>query len=255
RAHRVTGRQHDQYANFSGWDVYRSQLQLVTLIDPGAGSDIAQSLLNQAQQNGGVWDRWTHNSGATHVMAGDPSVPSLAGIHAFGGRDFDLRGAVASLAKAATVPTALDLSSRGKPVMSIGQRPSLDKYLALHYVPAQSNAWGGAGETLEDVTADFALAELARAAGDERVARQFVTRAQYWQNVFNPEVDATGGYISDRNEDGSWAPSSPASFNGFAEGTSAQYTWMVQHNIAGLFQAMGGNAKAAARLDTFFHNA
>ncbi|OLB66551.1 MAG: alpha-mannosidase, partial [Actinobacteria bacterium 13_2_20CM_2_72_6] len=254
KAHKVGGRQHAQYANFSGWDIYRSQLQLVTLLAPDTGSDIAQSLFNQANQNGGTWDRWTHNSGATHVMAGDPSVPALAGIYAFGGRDFDVRGALRSLVTAATVPTDLDLSSRGKPVLSVGQRPSLDKYLALHYVPAQSNAWGGAGETLEDGTADFALAELARAVGDERTWRQFVARAQYWQNVFNPESAPSGGYIQDRNQDGSWAPSTPDSFNGFAEGTSAQYTWMVPHNIAGLFQAMGGTDKARARLDTFFHN-
>src|SRR5262249_28951785 len=30
KAHKVSGRQRAQYANFSGWDVYRSQLQLVT---------------------------------------------------------------------------------------------------------------------------------------------------------------------------------------------------------------------------------
>ena len=39
------------------------------------------------------------------------------------------------------------------------------------------------------------------------------------------------------------------------EGTAAQYTWMVQHNPAGLFAAMGGRDKALDRLDTFFHNA
>jgi predicted alpha-1,2-mannosidase len=250
KAHKVSGRQHAQYANFSGWDVYRSQLQLVTLIAPDIGSDVAQSLFNQANQNGGVWDRWTHNSGGTHVMAGDPSVPALAGIYAFGGRDFDVRGAVRSLVTAATVPTPQDLSGKGKPVMSVGQRPSLDKYLGLHYVPAKSNAWGGAGETLESVTADFALAELAGAIGDDRTRRQFLARSQYWQNVFNPE----SGYVQDRNEDGSWAPSTPDSDAGFAEGTSAQYTWMVPHNVAGLFQGLGGTTKALARLDSFFRN-
>lgn len=39
------------------------------------------------------------------------------------------------------------------------------------------------------------------------------------------------------------------------EGTAAQYTWMVQHNPAGLFAAMGGRAAAERRLDTFFHDA
>jgi predicted alpha-1,2-mannosidase len=250
KPHRVGGRQRAQYANFSGWDVYRSQLQLVTLLEPAVGSDIAQSLFNQASQNGGAWDRWTHVSGGTHVMAGDPAAPAVAGIYAFGGRDFDVRGALASLVRAATVPTPQDLSSAGKPVMSVGERPSLDRYLRLHYVPAQSNAWGGAGETLEDVTADFAVTELARVTGDERTRRRFLARAQYWQNIYDP----ASGYIANRNEDGSWAPSSPASYSGFAEGTSAQYTWMVPHNVAGLFQAMGGNTAAARRLDAFFHS-
>ena len=102
-----------QYANFSGWDVYRSQLQLVTWLDPKIGSDIAQSLTNQASQNNGVWDRWTHLTGATSVMNGDPSPPSIAAIYAFGGRDFDVKGAYASLLKAATAPNDLDLSRRG----------------------------------------------------------------------------------------------------------------------------------------------
>jgi predicted alpha-1,2-mannosidase len=72
RVHTVSGAQHAQYANFSGWDVYRDQLQLVTLLRPDVGADIAQSLYNQAGQNNGVWDRWTHNQGGTHVMTGDP---------------------------------------------------------------------------------------------------------------------------------------------------------------------------------------
>jgi putative alpha-1,2-mannosidase len=46
KIHHLVPGQRAQYANFSGWDVYRSQLQLVTWLDPQAGSDIAQSLLN-----------------------------------------------------------------------------------------------------------------------------------------------------------------------------------------------------------------
>jgi predicted alpha-1,2-mannosidase len=65
--HTVSAGQAAQYANFSGWDAYRSQLALVTLLQPDVGSDIAQSLFNQATQNGGVWDRWTHGPGGTHV--------------------------------------------------------------------------------------------------------------------------------------------------------------------------------------------
>lgn len=252
--HSVAAPQRAQYANFSGWDVYRSQLQLVTLLDPAVASDIAQSLLNQAAQNGGVWDRWTHNTGATHVMAGDPSAPAVAGIVAFGGTDFDVAGAYASLQRAATVPTALDLSDEGCRVMCVGQRPSLDQWLSLHYIPATSNSWGGAGETLEDVTADFALAELALHAGDAAGHARFRERSGYWRNLFNPAAAPEGGYIQDRNADGTWTRFDPSSSRGFAEGSSAQYTWMIPFDAAGLFAAMGGDSAALRRLDAFFHN-
>ena len=282
QVHRVRAPQRMQYANFSGWDVYRSQVQLVALLEPAVASDMAQSLLNQASQNHGVWDRWTHNSGATAVMEGDPSPPTVAAIAAFGATGFDMKGALASLKRAATVPTPLDLSNEGCNVMCRGQRPSLDKWLSIHYIPTVSNAWGGAGETLEDVTADFALAQLARTTGDVATHDEFLARSDYWRNIFNPqpaivvsegrgrrggaepppgapppppEKPQPGGYIQNRNEDGTWPPLDPAASRGFAEGSSVQYTWMIPFNLRGLIDAMGGREAAAARLDAFFKRA
>ncbi|MFF4047345.1 GH92 family glycosyl hydrolase [Streptomyces chartreusis] len=253
----VVGKGHRaQYGTFSGWDVYRNQVQLLTLLDPRVGSDIAQSLYELAQQNGGVWDRWLHGASGTHVMNGDPSPIALAGIRAFGGTDFDLSGALRSLVKAATVPTDKDLSPAGKPVLSVGQRPSLDKYLKHHYMPSVSNAWGGAAETLEMSGADFALSQLAAEAGQKDTAKTFADRSQWWQNSFNIAATEDGGYIANRKADGSWVTGfTPATGNGFVEGTAAQYTWMVQHDPAGLFAAMGGRDAAERRLDTFFHDA
>ena len=256
RVHRVRASNDHQYGTFSGWDVYRSQVQLLTLLDPDTGSDIAQSLYELARQNGGLWDRWLHGASGTHVMNGDPSPAALAGIRAFGGTRFDLRGALDSLVRAARTPTRQDLSPAGRPVLSVGQRPSLDKYLRHHYMPSVSNAWGGAAETLEMSGADFALSQLADAAGQKSTAAEFMSRAQWWQNNFNIAAHRSGGYITDRKADGSWAPGfTPATGRGFVEGTAAQYTWMVQHNPAGLFAAMGGSSKAVDRLDAFFHHA
>ncbi|WP_097269934.1 GH92 family glycosyl hydrolase [Streptomyces sp. TLI_55] len=248
-----TGRR-AQYGTFSGWDVYRDQVQLLTLLQPRTGSDIAQSLYELAEQNGGTWDRWLHGASGTHVMNGDPSAIALAGIHAFGGTDFDLPGALHSLVRAATVPTQQDLSAAGKPVLSVGQRPSLDRYLKHHYMPSVSNAWGGAAETLEMSGADFALSQLATAAGEKGVAAEFAGRSQWWQNNVNIGAHPSGGYIANRKDDGSWVTGfTPDTGNGFVEGTAAQYTWMVPHNPAGLFAAMGGRDAARGRLDSFFH--
>jgi predicted alpha-1,2-mannosidase len=251
QVHGLSAGQRAQYANFSGWDVYRGQLQLVTLLRPDIGGDIAQSLLNQANQNNGVWDRWTHNQGGTHVMTGDPAHAALPSIYAFGGRNFDAAGALASMVRSATTVTAADLSRDGWNVMVIGERPSLDKWLSLHYIPANGNAWGGAGESLEVAVADFALSQLAGRLGDTARRTEFLARGQYWKNVFNP---GNGGYIQNRNENGTWPSFTPAGSNGFAEGSAAQYTWMVPHNVKGLFDRMGGNATAVSRLNGFFHN-
>ncbi len=265
RPHRVSGSQETQYANFSGWDVYRSQLQLVTWLDPQVGSDIAQSLLNQSTQNGGAWDRWTHNSGATHVMNGDPAAPAIADIYAFGGRNFDARASLASLVHAAEAPTPADLSHAGCPVECAGERPGLDQWLKLHYIPVGAPAWGPAADSLEDVTDEFALSALAGRLGERDVQRRFLARAQYWRNLWNPQAAPEGGYFENRNADGSWAlvqddnhkaphPFTPATGDGFVEGTAAQYVWMLPFNVHGLFAAMGGTDKAAARLDHFFYN-
>jgi predicted alpha-1,2-mannosidase len=253
QVHKVVAPQKSQYSTFSGWDVYRSQLQLLTLLAPDVAGDVAQSLLNQANQNEGEWDRWTHNAGITHVMNGDPAAPAIADIMAFGGKNFDLEAAYRSLLKAATVPTAHDLSKDGCDVECVGQRPSLDQWLSLHYIPVGANAWGPAADTLEDATADFGLSELARRVGDDRTRRQLLVRAQYWKNIFNPQATPEGGYIQNRNADGSWPKFDPASDEGFVEGSAAQYLWMVPFNEKGLFTLLGGMEKASERLNAFFY--
>jgi predicted alpha-1,2-mannosidase len=270
KTHRVTAGQTVQYANFSGWDVYRSQLQLLTWLDAKQGSDIAQSLYNQSVQDGGRWDRWTHLSGATHVMNGDPAAAAIADIWAFGGRGFDAKAALTSLVKAAEVPTKEDLSHDGCPVECVGQRPGLDQWLKLHYIPVGAPAWGPAADTLEDVSAEFGISALAGHLGDEATRHKFAERAQYWKNIWNPKATPDEGYFMNRNADGTWpkihnddddedgkvAPQTftPATGAGFVEGSAAQYVWMIPFNVAGLFEQMGGRDKAVARLDRFFYD-
>ena len=258
KMHTVQGNQKIQYANFSGWDVYRSQLQLVTLLNPKLGSDIAQSLFNQANQYDGVWDRWTHNSGPTGVMSGDPSTIAIANFVAFGGDDFDVQGAYQSLMTAATTPTALDLSNEGCPVFCRGQHPSLDEWQTLNYLSDQSNSWEGASETLEQASADFSLSQLAKRLGHSADESLLLKRSGYWQNLYNEQAtDKAGkhqGYIQGRNKDGSWKKDFDAnSGHLFVEGSPAQYLWMLPFDGLGLNKRVGGDEKMSARLDSHFH--
>ncbi len=252
--HKISNKQTAQYANFSGWDVYRSQLQLVTLLDATRGSDIAQSLYNQALQYNGVWDRWTHNSGATGVMSGDPSTIAIANFVAFGATNFDVQGAYQSLLKAATKPTSFDLSDEGCPVFCRGQRPSLDQWQSINYISDQSNSWEGASETLEQASADFALSQLANKLGDSTSSTQLLTRSGYWKNLFNPQATKDAGYIQGRNKDGSWKTDfDPNSEHLFIEGSPAQYLWMIPFDGNGLKDMVGGDEVMATRLDHHFH--
>ncbi|MGW0773908.1 GH92 family glycosyl hydrolase [Streptomyces sp. NPDC002835] len=253
--HQIEKGQGAQYSNFSGWDQYRAHVQLLALLKPHIAGDYAQSLYNFARQNGDVWDRWVHISGATHVMTGDPSAATLATFYAMGVRNFDAQGAFDSLVRQATVPHPDGLLDAGCPGQCVGQRPNLEQYMASHYAAHDvCHCWGGAAETLEASVADSALARWARLLGREKEADEFTERAGYWRNVFNPQATDGAGYIQARNLDGSWVtPFDPGSGLGFAQGTSATYTWMVPQDVQGLADAMGGRSAAAGRLDGFFH--
>ncbi|MEC8326745.1 MAG: GH92 family glycosyl hydrolase [Pseudomonadota bacterium] len=253
QVHTVSANQTAQYANFSGWDVYRSQLQLISLTHPNVASDIAQSLFNQANQFNGVWDRWTHNNGPTGVMSGDPSTIAIANFKAFGADKFDVVGAYQSLYKAATVPTEYDLSNVGCPVFCRGQKPSLDEWLSLNYLSDQSNSWEGASETLEQVSADFALSQLAARLGKTKHSQTLLERSSYWKNLYNPKATEQLGYIQGRNQDGSWKDKfDPFSGHLFVEGSPAQYLWMLPFDGQGLNELLGGDEVMASRLDNHF---
>ncbi len=241
-----------QYANFSDWDTYRTLAPLQALLFREEASDMAQSLVNDATQ-GGWWPRWPLANGYTGQMTGDNSVPLIANLHAFGARDFDLDTALKYLVKGAT--TVDDTPGAYK------ERPDVQNYVERGYAPNNDASRGdhqrvGASVTLEWAIDDFAIAQLARAAGDDGTAREFTRRGQNWQNILNPAT----GYLQPRGQDGrfpdgpGYQPPAPGRFgqDGFDEGNAAQYNWLVPQDTAGLITAMGGRKVAGDRLDTFF---
>lgn len=254
RVHRLAPGQGAQYGNFSGWDQYRAHTQLLALLEPRVAGDYAQSLFENAKAHGGVWDRWVHLTAWTHVMNGDPSPAALAGIYAFGVRNFDVEGAFDSLLRQATVPHPDGQSSYGCPGQCAGIRPNLALYLEKKYMPHDAgHVWGGAAETLEDSVADYALADWAKRLGRADAEALLRPRASYWRNTFNANATPEGAYPQARNTDGSWVvPFEPGTDVGFAQGTAATYTWMVPHDVSGLAALMGGEEKAVERLDAFF---
>jgi predicted alpha-1,2-mannosidase len=242
---------HTQYANFSDWDTYRGVAALHGLLFPEQASDMAQSLVNDAQQSG-AFPRWALANAATAEMTGDSVVPLIVNLYAFGGKRFDTKAALHYMVNAAT--------QGGVGRNGYVERPAIATYLRRGYLPLTTpscvdGSIPSASITLEWSVDDFAISQFADALGDSAAAAKFQNRAQYWQNLFNP----TTRYISPRNAIG-FFPEGPGvvqpaagcfSQLGFDEGNAEQYVWYVPQNVAGLVTALGGRTAVADRLDRF----
>jgi predicted alpha-1,2-mannosidase len=227
---------HAQYANYSGWDIYRSQAQLIGMVAPSQASDVAQSAVNDYAQSTRL-PKWAQANGESYVMVGDPADPIIADIYAFGGRSFDTTAAKNAMIHEATVAN--------------NNRPGLNYLDSVGYLPSDGsygccNFYGSVSTTLEYNTADFALGAFAGALGDTANQQKFVNRAQDWKNLLN----TSSGFMQPRTASGGWTGGfSPTSGDNMVEGTSWQYTGMVPFNVRGLADAKGGNAAMVSYLD------
>jgi predicted alpha-1,2-mannosidase len=252
--HQAQGR--IQYADFSGWDTYRTQVQLLSLLAPERASEMMRSLLADAAQSGCL-PRWPYANGQSMTMVGDPADPILASAAAFGAGAFDRRAALEAMVRGATQPCR---SVNGDYL----QRQGLAQYMALGYVPFDLDTntrnansiygdpdavWGSAATTLEYAVDDFAIAQFAaRSLRDRPTYRAFMRRSANWRRLFNPG----SGMVEPRFADGRFqTPYDNLGGGGFVEGNSVQYTWMVPQDPGGLIRRMGGPRRAATRLDRF----
>jgi predicted alpha-1,2-mannosidase len=251
KPHQLHAGQKGQYTNISDWDIYRNTVQLQALLYPQEASDLAQSLVNDAEQMGS-YPRWASANDSTYVMGGDSPAPIVASVYAFGATNFDAKTALQYAVKAATTP---GLGIHGKL-----ERVGLDEYLKLGYISTKDEI--GTSETLEDNSDDFAIAQLANSLGDTSARDRMLKQSANWRNLMDPETR----WIRPRNPDGSWLAGFDAEKsmpkrgnasvstdqNGFEEGNTYQYSFMLPFDYAGVFAAMGGDAAAEKRLDHFF---
>ena len=234
KIHRVTAG-HVHYHTFSGWDIYRSQVQLLAVLVPEIAGDILATLLDNAQTGGGGFDQWSMGNIETHTTSGDPGSVIVSTLDAFGIEGVDPTAVLVVMRRAALDPdTTPDIYP---------SRPHLTEYLSTGYV------WRDVSRTLEYATSDAAIAAYARRHNDPDLEQVTRSHAGNWKNLFNPET----GYLQPRNQNGTWAAwSGPGSTTGYLEGNSAQYTWMVPQDYAGLITSLGGPEVAVARLDSLF---
>ena len=229
--HSATGR--TQYANFSLWDTYKGQNQLLAVIQPARYREMLLSLLADYREDPEhKLPRWAEQNTDPAHMSGDPAIPMIA--------DGVCRGVLGAEDAAALYEASVATVARREAEMR-----------TLGYLPLERSS-RGAGTTLEYGTADFALALLADAVGQN--PRPWVEDSLRYRRLLDPST----GFIRPRNADGSWLePFSTTEETGFQEGNSWQYSWLAPHDARGLFDRMGaegrgGEAEVVRRLDHFF---
>ncbi|MGQ8335127.1 GH92 family glycosyl hydrolase [Sunxiuqinia sp. A32] len=228
---------------FSGWDVFRSQFPLQTLINPDVVNDMLNSLISLADESGkGYFERWELMNAYSGCMVGNPAISVLADAYAKGIRGYDMNQAYrVSLAtcehsgnEKLGFTVRCDAVDSGSAGFAIGEF-SISNTLELSYT-------------------EWCQAQLAKALSKDDDYNKYMNLSQSYHNVFDPEVE----WFRARNEDGSWKEwperGRLQEWHGTVECNPYQQGWFVPHDVEGMVELMGGRDKVLADLTNFFDN-
>jgi predicted alpha-1,2-mannosidase len=222
--------QSDDYTRrtiFSGWDVFRSQFPLQSLINPKLVNDVVNSLLSLADERKKTYlERWEMLNAYSGCMIGNPALSLIADANAKGIARFD---------KEKALQYAVQTSEQfGNGKLGYTAEPA------------------GISNTLEYAYTEWCTAMLAKSLGKNDVAAEFEKRGQSYQNIFDKEKN----WFRPKDAKGNWQPwpTEGRMKQDYAcvESSPYQQGWFVPQDIPGMVKLMGGNEKVAADLTTFF---
>lgn len=213
---------------FSGWDVFRSQFPLLTLIRPDIVSDEINSLVQIAKLSKREYlSRWEILNAPSGCMIGNPAVSVIVDAYEKGIRTYDIEEAYRQC------KNSVDKFGNGK----------------RGFTP------GSLSETLEYAYTDWCMGRFADSLKKESDAAEYYGRSLAYTNVWNPEVK----WLRTRLEDGkdgmaTWLPwlGKTAQNQGTVESNPYQQGWFVPHDVAGLIHLMG-EPYFVQELETFFN--
>ena len=214
---------------FSGWDVFRSQMPLQTIINPTLINDMVNSLVKLAEESGKKYlERWEFLNAYSGCMVGNPAISVLTDAYAKGIRDFDI-----------------------------------DK--AYQYAVNTTEKFGNGSlgytqgdvmisKTLEHAYTEWCMSELARMLEKPEDQQEYLKRSQSYKNLWDNETN----WFRPRNQAGEFEPLPKEGRlqegYGCIESNPFQQGWFVPHDLDGLAELMGGREKAVADLDYMFEN-
>ena len=209
---------------FSGWDVFRSQFPLQTIINPQVVSDMINSLVTLAEENGHDYlERWEMLNAYSGCMIGNPAVSVITDAYAKGIRSFDIEKAYRYC-----------------------------KQTVEKFGNGDNGFSDGISNTLEHAYSEWCMSQLARFLNKPEDEKLYAGRAQSYRNIFDPSVN----WFRPKSEDGSWLPwpeNGRLTQNfGCVESNPYQQGWFVPHDVEGLVSLMGGREKTLEDLSAFF---
>jgi predicted alpha-1,2-mannosidase len=198
---------------FSGWDVFRSQFPLMTLIAPRVVDDTINSLMYVARtDNKGRLPRWELMLRESGCMLGDPGVPVIVDAWRKGIRGYKPEDAWTAIRT--TVTRSAYWTEQG---FMQGRRP-----LSL---------------TLENAYADACAAWFAEQLGHPADAAALWKTAGNYRNLYDASVHS----MRSRNPDGSWYDWKGRTVHdqGCIESNPLQQGWFVPHDVYGHIALVG----------------
>lgn len=209
---------------FSGWDVYRSEFPLLTVIRPDMVHDEVNSLLHIADAKNTSLPRWELLGIDSGCMVGDPGLIVMADAYVKGIRSFDLEKAYA-IAKASC--KAVDMRN-SKTFKSL--HPSNACYQQDAFVT------NSLSDTLEFLLADYTMYRVAKAMGREDDAEYFLGRVNRYKENYNTEV----GFMLPRGEDGRFVDiTGEYDTVGCVESNILQQSLFVPYDVCGMAEMFG----------------
>ncbi len=224
---------------FSGWDVYRSEFPLLTVIRPDMVNDEISSLLKIAELKNSSFPRWELMGNDSGCMVGNPGLIITGDAYIKGIKNFDVKKAYEIFYASCMAEDTLN----GKPFLSL--HPKTCEYKNEAYV-AESLS-----DTLEFLLADFVMYKLSKELGEEKRAEYFEKRIKKYSDNFNKET----GFMQPRNKNGEFLPiKDEYDTTGCVESNIYQQSWFVPYDVKGLYELFG-KERSVELLERLFEKA
>lgn len=221
-----------RYDFFSLWDTFRAQHPWKTITEPTATQQMMHSLLAHYEEYG-LLPVWSFQGNETDMMMGYHAVPVLADAYLKGLLNVDSNYLLDAMKKSA-----------------MQDEFNIDSYKSLGYVPYEKDDWN-VSLTLEYAFDDWAIAQVAKRAGNTQDHQYFLSRSQNYRKHFDNQT----GFMRAKSLKGDFKSEfDPLAYHpeDYCEANAWQYNFFVPHDVEGLISLHGGNNNFAVKLDEMF---